>query len=100
MQTLDIFPVSRTTADILLVHFDKDRLNDYLKIAAAIRAAGIGVEVYPEAKKLGQQFKYAYLRGFPAVLVAGGNELDKGVVNIKWMPDGSLHEVPLSDNAC
>ncbi len=29
----------------------RERLHDYLKIAAAIRAAGIGVEVFPRARR-------------------------------------------------
>ena len=40
--------------------------------------AGIGVEVYPEPKKLGQQLKYADRRGFRVALIAGGNEFAAG----------------------
>ncbi len=97
MQTLELLPSSKTTADVLIVYFDKERLADYLKIAATIRAAGIGVEVYPDPKKLAQQFKYADRRGFPAVIVAGGNEFENEAVNIKWMPDGTQHEISTSD---
>ena len=47
---------------------------DYQRMARTLRAAGIGTEVYPEAKKLGQQFQYAERRGFRLALIAGSNE--------------------------
>ena len=34
-----------------------------------LRSAGIGVEVYPEAKKLGKQLQYADRRGFRVAIV-------------------------------
>ena len=51
---------------VFIPYFDAARLHDYLRLAAKLRAAGIGVEVYPEPKKLGQQLKYADRRGFRA----------------------------------
>ena len=43
----------RTPAPVFMPFFDAERLHDYLRLAAAIRRAGIGVEFYPEPKKLG-----------------------------------------------
>ena len=110
MQELDMIPPSNSTADVLIVQFEKERLNDYLAIAADLRTAGINTEIYPEAviappankmkpKKLNQQFKYANRRGFKAVIIAGGNELANGVVKIKWMADGVETEVPLASGS-
>ena len=48
-----------------------------------LRAAGIGVEVYPEAKKVGQQLQYAEKRGFRIALIAGTEEFAKGVWKVK-----------------
>jgi len=107
MQELDMIPPSNSTADVLIVQFEQQRLNDYLAIAADLRTAGINTEIYPEAviappankmkpKKLNQQFKYANRRGFKAVIIAGGVELANGVVKIKWMADGVETEVPLA----
>ena len=62
-----------TPAPVFIALFDADRLHDYLKLAAVLRTAGIGVEVFPEAKKLGQQLKYADRRGFRVALIAGEN---------------------------
>ncbi|MEE2827308.1 MAG: histidine--tRNA ligase [Planctomycetota bacterium] len=99
MQTLEMIPAMRTTADILVVQFDAGRLSDYFRIAGKLRAAGISTEVYPAAKRLGQQFKYADRKGFQAVIVAGSDELESGHVQLKWLADGSQHELS-SDNGC
>ena len=45
-----------TPAQVLVVQFDAARLGDYQRIARQLRAAGIATEVYPDAKKIGQQF--------------------------------------------
>jgi histidyl-tRNA synthetase len=96
MQQLELIPPTRTTADVLIVQFDREHLIAYLQLAADLRRHGIATEVYPEAKKLNQQFKYADRRGSRAVIVAGATELASGTVQIKWMADGSQTGVPLS----
>jgi len=99
MQTLEMIPSLRTTADVLIVQFDADRLSDYFQIAGHLRSGGISTEVYPEAKRIGQQFKYADRRGFQAVIVAGSDELTSGHVQLKWLADGTQCELS-SDDDC
>ena len=43
-----------------------------------LRAAGLRVEVYPEADKIGKQFKYASARGVPFVTVVGRRRAGEG----------------------
>ena len=71
-----------TPAEVFLVHFDERHLADYLRIATAIRAAGMAVEFFPEAK-VGQQLKLAAKRGFPAALVIGSDEFAAGTAQFK-----------------
>ncbi len=99
MQTLELIPPTRTTADVLIVQFDADRLPEYLKLAAALRSQGLRVEVYPEAKKPKAQFKYADRRGFNVVVVAGEDEFSAGKVQVKKMDDGTQTELPLTATA-
>ena len=96
MQELGMIEPTRTTADVLVAQFDAGSLNEYLKIAAALRGQGIATEVFPDAKKLKAQFKYADRRGFRAVVLAGKDELTSGRLNVKWLEDGSQLEFPLS----
>jgi histidyl-tRNA synthetase len=68
---------------VLLVQFSADRLGDYQRMARALRAEGIGVEVYPEAKKVGPQLQYAERRGFAVALIAGPDEFAQGTWKVK-----------------
>lgn len=99
MQELNLIPPTKTTADVLIVHFDKEKLTEYLRLAADLRQQDVAVEVFPDAKKLNQQFKYADRRGSQAVIIAGADEFASGVVQIKWLADGSQSEVPLTNGS-
>ena len=86
-----------TPAPVFVAFFDAARLHDYLRLAAAIRAAGVGVEFYPEPKKLGAQLKYADRRGFRLAIVAGEHEWAAGTCQIKDLASGQSITVPLAD---
>jgi histidyl-tRNA synthetase len=99
MDELEMIDKVKTPADILVVYFEKDQLNKYLEIAADLRQAGWAVEVFPDAKKLGKQLKYADVRGFQYALIAGGDELQRDVCQIKNLQTGESVEYPLSSVA-
>lgn len=98
MQQLKMIDPVKTTADVMVVQFDAENLNAYLQIAASLRRQGIKTEVFPEAKKLKQQFKYADRQGFGAVIVAGSDELEQGKLTVKTMADKNQVEFPLSQD--
>jgi histidyl-tRNA synthetase len=83
MEELKLLPSAATPAPVFVVQFDASRLGAYQAMARKLRAAGIGVEVFPEAKKIGPQLQYAEKRGFQAALIAGSAEFEKGVWKIK-----------------
>ena len=83
LEQLGLIPKSFSTADVFIALFDAERINDYFQLASIVRSAGWSAEVYPEAKKLGPQLKYADQRGFRIALIAGSQELDAGEVQIK-----------------
>ncbi len=74
--------------------FDASRRNDYLKLASQLRAAGVGVEVYPEPKKLGKQLQYADRQGFRAALIIGDAEFTAGQCQVKNLQSGDSVNVP------
>ena len=86
---------SATPAPVFIPQFDAAHLNDYLRLAARLRAAGIGVELYPEAKKLGQQLKYADRRGFRVALIAGTDEFAAGTCQLKNLAAGTSTSVAM-----
>jgi histidyl-tRNA synthetase len=83
LEELGRLELVETPADVFLVHFDEAHLADYLRIAAALRRAGMAVEFFPEAKRVGQQLKLAAKRGFPAALVIGSEEFAAGAAQFK-----------------
>jgi histidyl-tRNA synthetase len=83
MQQLDLLPRVSTPAPVLITLFDADRRDDYLRMAAVLRASGLAVEVYSEPKKLGAQLKYADEKGFEVAIVAGTQEWESGKVQVK-----------------
>ncbi|MCI0685494.1 MAG: histidine--tRNA ligase [Gemmataceae bacterium] len=83
LEELKLLKTVSTPAPVLLIQFSADHLGDYQKTARDLRAAGIGVEVFPEAKKIGAQLQYAEKRGFRLALIAGPDEFAKGVWKIK-----------------
>jgi histidyl-tRNA synthetase len=88
-----------TPAPVFIPFFDATRRNDYLRLAAQLRRAGIGVEFYPEAKKLGKQLQYADRRGFKVALVAGENEFSAGECQVKDLATGGSTNVSLANAA-
>src|SRR5439155_15185866 len=80
MEELKMLGSATTPAPVFVVQFVAGRLADYQRVASRLRAAGIGDEVYPEVKKVGQQVKYAEMRGFRIALIAGPDE----VASCQW----------------
>jgi histidyl-tRNA synthetase len=83
MEKLGLLQAGAGTAPVLVVQFSGDRLGDYQRIARTLRQVGIGTEVYPDAKKIGQQLQYAERRGCQVALIAGPDEFAKQVWKIK-----------------
>jgi histidyl-tRNA synthetase len=78
---------------------DKARLiaqarRDSLGLAAALRSAGLRVDVYPESDKLGKQFKYASSRQVPFVAIVGDDERANSTVSIKNLRTGAQDTLP------
>ncbi|MCI0380274.1 MAG: histidine--tRNA ligase [Gemmataceae bacterium] len=83
LEELKLLQSAGTPASVLMLQFSADKLGEYQKMARGLRAAGIGIEVYPEAKKIGAQLQYAEKRGHRFALIAGPDEFAQGVWKIK-----------------
>lgn len=97
MEELKLVSKVSTPAPVLVVHFDKDKAAEYLRIGRQLRAAGIGTEVYPSAKPMKKQMQYADAKGFRFALIAGSNEFDKGCWMLKDLARKEQLEVPEAD---
>ena len=83
MEELRLLEKSATPTVVFMVQFSAEHLGEYQRVARSLRSAGIGVEVFPDAKKIGQQLQYAEKRRFRVALIAGPDEFAKKVWKIK-----------------
>ena len=69
---------------VVVTVMDRDRMADYQTIVAELRAAGIRAEVYlGNPKNFGNQLKYADRRNAPVAVIEGGEEKERGVIQVK-----------------
>jgi histidyl-tRNA synthetase len=97
MEEMNLLPKGSTPAPVLVVQFAAEYSGVYQRMARKLRAEGIGVEVYPEAKKVGQQLKYAESRGFRVALIAGPDEFAQEMWQIKDLARREQTNVPTSE---
>jgi histidyl-tRNA synthetase len=101
MTERNMFPPSlrMASADVLVTRFEGEPAEEALRLAGELRSAPARVEVYPDADKLGKQFKYASSRGICFVTVVGSNERQAGTVTVKNMESGEQTSVARADVA-
>ena len=80
---LDVNP-----APVLVTVFDEGLQLASLELATKLRGSGLKVVVYPEAAKLGKQFKYADRIGAKVTLVLGPDETVNDQVAVKNLISG------------
>jgi len=68
---------------VLVTVFDEATLPESLKAAATLREAGLRTVVYPEAVKMGKQFKFADKLDIPVAVILGPDEVAAGQVAVK-----------------
>ncbi len=83
MEELKILGGASASAPVFMVRFADTTPGTYEKLAATLRAAGIGVEVFLESKKIGQQLQYAEKRGFRFALIAGPDDFSRKKIKLK-----------------
>ena len=79
--------------DVLVTQLDVSTLADALQVAGELRGQGVAVEVYPQADKLGKQFKLAAAKKIPLALMLGSDEVKAGEVTVKDLRSGEQHKV-------
>ena len=98
LKGLDKFPKSLSTStDILFANMGAAETAYVLPVAAALRAHGVAVEVYPDNAKLKKQFDYADRKAIPMLSINGGNEIESGCINIKNLRSGEQKQFGCKD---
>src|SRR5206468_3716399 len=101
MSEREMFPAALVSspADVMVTIWNEDSINDAIALASELRSKGLRVDVYPEADKMGKQFKYASSRGIPFVAIVGEDESARGEVAIKDMQSGEQRSVSRGNTA-
>ncbi|QQG44022.1 MAG: histidine--tRNA ligase [Candidatus Roizmanbacteria bacterium] len=82
----------------LVTIFSQETLNDSIQILNKLRKQNISAEIYPDTeKKLDKQLKYADRNNIPYAVIAGPEEIQKGIVKVKDMKTGEQKEINISD---
>lgn len=89
----------RTTTELLVTVWGSDLRSDAIRVATALRAAGLRTDLYPDDDKLKKQLKYADTRGIRHAVFYGPAERDRGVIGVKDLVTGTQLEVALSEIA-
>ncbi len=80
-----MFPDLAAAAPVMVLRLEEATTAEALRIAAALRGAGIATELYPNVDKLGKQLQYAESRRARLVAFVGTRERDAGQVALKVM---------------
>lgn len=90
MSEREMFPpnVSSPPAEVMVAIWNDESIGESVKLARELRQSGLRVDLYPEADKLGKQFKYASSRDVRFVVVIGDDERARDEVSVKDMRSG------------
>jgi histidyl-tRNA synthetase len=97
----EMFPkgLDAAAAEVLVTIWNEDARADALALAGDLRHAGLRVDIYPDADKIGKQLKYASSRQVPVVAVIGDEERASGKVSLKDLRSGAQQTVPRAEAA-
>ena len=101
MSEREMFPADlvASPADVMVTIWNEESVGESLALASELRSQGVRVDLYPEADKMGKQFKYASSRGISFVAIVGEDERARGEVAIKNLKSGEQRSVKRSDVA-
>lgn len=101
LEELSLIPenIKSSPASILVTVFDEDTLTDALSLAKELRTAGLKVNSYPQADKLGKQLKYGDRTGVKIAVLLGPDEISNNEVTLKDLSTGEQQKVPRARTA-
>ncbi len=97
LEEIDRLDAAAAAPAILMTMFDGSRSADYVGLAAMLRRGGLSVELYPEAKKLATQLKYADRKGHRLAVIIGDSEWESGTAQVKDMASRVSHTIDLAE---
>jgi histidyl-tRNA synthetase len=94
LEELDLFPNTvATTSKALFINYGENEVAYSMKAIKELREAGIKVELYPDAVKVGKQFQYADKRSIPFAVIVGETEVGQCNFSLKNLISGEQKTV-------
>jgi len=98
LEECNLFPSNiSNTKTALLINFGEEYFTQLLAIADQLRQAGIAATIFPDAKKIEKQFKYANRKGFDFVILRGEEEQKGDTIQLKNLQSGQQKNVTIHD---
>ncbi len=98
MEHLGLFPQDiEVQTQLLLANFGGEEAAHALELLQKLREAGLATELYPDAAKLGKQFKYADQKRIPFVLLVGKDEMESGKYQLKNLASGEQNSLSIEE---
>jgi histidyl-tRNA synthetase len=83
---------------VVVTVMDRERMAEYQKMVAELRAADIASEMYLGGSGMKAQLRYADKRNAPCVIIQGSQEAAEGKVQIKDLAAGKEQAAAMADN--
>jgi histidyl-tRNA synthetase len=101
MTERNMFPAELVSspADVMVTIWNEGSVAESLALATELRSQGLRVDLYPEADKMGKQFKYASARDISFVAIVGDDERARGEVAIKDLRSGEQRSLKRAEVA-
>lgn len=100
MKNLNLFPAtSGISPEVLILNFGQEEVLKAFEIQAELHSSGISAEIYPDNAKIKKQFSYASAKKIKYVLIAGKEEINRGIFGLKDLSVSQQYEMTLTEIA-
>ena len=91
--------VREANGPVVVLVMDRNRFDDYQRIVSRLRNEGVAAELYLGDSGMKAQMKYADRRNAPLAIIQGGDEKERGVVQVKDLVEGKRLAEAIADHA-
>ena len=91
--------VREANGPVVVLVMDRNRFDDYQRIVSRLRNEGVAAELYLGDSGMKAQMKYADRRNAPLAIIQGGDEKERGVVQVKDLVEGKRLAGAIADHA-
>lgn len=98
LEKLNLFPDTLSSfTRVLIANLGSGEVHYALPLLMALRQAGIPSEIFPDEAKMKKQLAYADKLNVPYVVIAGSDEMKKGIFILKNMKTGQQMEYTMEE---